>query len=38
VAGEVSGLRSDAMSEPGNPLMFILFNKTTPGGVEIYPE
>jgi predicted deacylase len=38
VTGEVSGLRSDAMSEPGNPLMFILFNKTTPGGIEIYPE
>jgi predicted deacylase len=38
VTGEVSGLRSDAMSEPGNPLMFLLFKKTTPGGVEIYPE
>lgn len=38
VAGEVSGQRSDAMSEPGNPLMFILFNKTTPDGVETYPE
>lgn len=24
VAGEVTGLRSDAMSEPGNPLAFIL--------------
>lgn len=38
VAGEVSGQRSDAMSEPGNPLMFILFNKTSPDGVETYPE
>lgn len=38
VAGEVMGQRSDAMSEPGNPLVLILFNKTTPGGVEIYPE
>jgi predicted deacylase len=38
VTGEIAGLRSDAMSEPGNPLAFILFNKTTPGGVEIYPE
>jgi predicted deacylase len=38
VAGEVTGQRSDAMSEPGNPLVFILFNKPTPGGVETYPE
>ncbi len=38
VAGEVIGRRSDAMAEPGNPLLIILFNKTTPGGVEIYPE
>jgi uncharacterized protein len=38
VAGEVAGLRSDVTSEPGNPLMFILFNKATPDGVETYPE
>jgi len=38
VAGEISGQRSDAMSEPGNPLLFILFNKATQGGVETYPE
>jgi len=38
VAGEVIGQRSDAMSEPGNPLAIILFNRTTPGGAEIYPE
>jgi predicted deacylase len=38
VTGEITGQRSDAMSEPGNPLVFILFNKATPGGVEIYPE
>ncbi|RWK52657.1 succinylglutamate desuccinylase/aspartoacylase family protein [Mesorhizobium sp.] len=38
VAGEVTGLRSDAMSEPGNPLVFILFNKATPDGGETYPE
>jgi uncharacterized protein len=38
VTGEVTGQRSDAISEPGNPLVFILFNKTTPGDVEIYPE
>ncbi|MGV6873266.1 M14 family metallopeptidase [Pseudochelatococcus sp. B33] len=38
VAGEITGQRSDAMSEPGNPLVFILFNKGMPEGVEIYPE
>jgi uncharacterized protein len=38
VAGEVTGQRSEAMSEPGNPLTFILFNKTTPAGGESYPE
>ncbi|MCX5580473.1 M14 family metallopeptidase [Kaistia terrae] len=38
VAGEVAGLRSDAMAEPGNPLAFILFHKSTPDGVETYPE
>jgi hypothetical protein len=25
------------MSEPGNPLLFVLFNKTAPG-TEVYPE
>jgi uncharacterized protein len=38
VAGEITGQRSDAMSEPGNPLVFILFNKATPEGAEVYPE
>ena len=38
VAGEITGQRSDAMSEPGNPLVFILFSKVTPEGVETYPE
>ena len=38
VAGEITGQRSDAMSEPGNPLTFILFNKATPEGAETYPE
>jgi predicted deacylase len=38
VAGEITGQRSDAMSEPGNPLVFILFDKATSGGVESYPE
>src|SRR5579871_1259780 len=37
VAGEVTGQRSEAMSEPGNPLAFILFN-TTPAGGQSYPE
>ena len=32
VAGEVAGLRSDAMSEPGNPLAFILHHRATPDG------
>ncbi|HVK91608.1 MAG TPA: succinylglutamate desuccinylase/aspartoacylase family protein [Mycoplana sp.] len=38
VAGEVTGQRSDAMSEPGNPLVFILFHKPTTEGIEDYPE
>jgi predicted deacylase len=38
VAGEIAGQRSDAMSEPGNPLAFILFHREMPGGVETYPE
>ena len=38
VAGEITGQRSDAISEPGNPLVFILFNKATPDGDETYPE
>jgi predicted deacylase len=38
VAGEITGQRSDAMAEPGNPLVFILFNSATIGGAETYPE
>src|SRR5215471_21690735 len=38
VAGEVTGQRSDAMSEPGDPLTFILFHKAPPDGGETYPE
>lgn len=38
VDGEITGQRSDAMSEPGNPLVFILFNKATQDGPETYPE
>jgi predicted deacylase len=37
VEGEITGQRSDAMAEPGNPLTFILFNKSTAGN-EVYPE
>lgn len=38
VAGEITGQRSDAMSEPGNPLVFILFHKAALEGAEVYPE
>ncbi|MCX5571508.1 M14 family metallopeptidase [Kaistia nematophila] len=38
VAGEVTGQRSDAMAEPGNPLAFILFHRGSADGAEIYPE
>ncbi|WP_395697177.1 succinylglutamate desuccinylase/aspartoacylase family protein [Methylocella sp.] len=38
VAGVITGQRSDAMAEPGDPLAFILFNKATQEGVETYPE
>ncbi|HEY6259008.1 MAG TPA: peptidase M14, partial [Xanthobacteraceae bacterium] len=37
VAGEITGQRSDAMAEPGNPLAFILFNKAPPDD-DTYPE
>ena len=38
VAGEVADQRSDAMSEPGNPLAFILFHRARLDGGETYPE
>ncbi len=38
VAGEVGGYRSDATSEPGNPLVFILYNDGLPRGAEALPE
>ncbi|MGE3872266.1 MAG: succinylglutamate desuccinylase/aspartoacylase family protein [Parvibaculaceae bacterium] len=38
VDGKIGGLRSDATSEPGNVLAFILFNQATPSGAEAYPE
>jgi predicted deacylase len=38
VSGEILGLRSDAMAEPGNPLAFILFNAPGAEGAQVYPE
>ncbi|TWA98901.1 M14 family metallopeptidase [Bradyrhizobium stylosanthis] len=38
VTGEVFALRTDVTSEPGNPLLFILFEKPTREGMESYPE
>lgn len=38
VSGKITGLRSDAMSEPGNPLAFILFNESAPEQAQAYPE
>jgi len=38
VDGEIGGLRSDATSEPGNVISFILFNRPTPARAEAYPE
>jgi len=38
VAGEMTGQRSDAMAEPGNPLAFILFHSGSADGTETYPE
>jgi predicted deacylase len=38
VSGEILGLRSDAMAEPGNPLAFILFNAPAAEQVQVYPE
>lgn len=38
VDGEVGAIRSDASSEPGNVLMFILFNRATADGGAGYPE
>ncbi|WP_438751051.1 succinylglutamate desuccinylase/aspartoacylase family protein [Pararhizobium sp. O133] len=38
VTGEMSGLRTDVMSEPGDNLAFILFEKPVPDGEDIYQE
>jgi uncharacterized protein len=38
VAGEVSALRTDATSEPGNPLVFVLYNRAPPEPIASYAE
>jgi len=38
VTGEMSGLRTDVMSEPGDNLAFILFDKPVPDGEDTYQE
>lgn len=38
VDGEIGGLRSDATSEPGNVIAFVLFNRPTPAKADVYPE
>jgi uncharacterized protein len=38
VDGEVGALRSDATSEPGDGLVFIIFNHAPPEGQRVYPE
>jgi predicted deacylase len=38
VDGEVGAIRSDASSEPGNVLMFILFNRAPAAADQGYPE
>ncbi|MCA3572707.1 MAG: succinylglutamate desuccinylase/aspartoacylase family protein, partial [Aestuariivirga sp.] len=38
VDGKIGGLRSDATSEPGNVIAFILFNRPAAGRYEAYPE
>jgi uncharacterized protein len=38
VSGEILGLRSDAMAEPGNPLAGVIFIAQAPEVVPTYPE
>lgn len=38
VTGEISGLRTDVISEPGDNLTFILFEKPVPDGQDAYQE
>jgi predicted deacylase len=38
VNGEVAAYRTDATSEPGNMLVFVLYNRAQPDGVDPIPE
>ena len=38
VSGEVAGYRTDATSDPGNVLVFVLHNRAQPDGVDPIPE
>jgi predicted deacylase len=38
VDGEVAACRTDATSEPGNVLVFVLYNQAQPDGVDPIPE
>ena len=38
VDGKVSACRTDATSEPGNILVFVLYNRAQPDGVDPIPE
>lgn len=38
VSGEVAGYRTDATSEPGNMLVFVLHNRNQPDRTDPYPE
>lgn len=38
VSGEVAAYRTDATSEPGNMLVFVLYNRNQPDRTDPYPE
>ena len=38
VDGEVAAFRTDAMSEPGNMLLTVLYNRPAPDGIDPMPE
>jgi predicted deacylase len=38
VSGEISGIRSDAIAQPGDNVAFVLFEKTAQLNDEMYPE
>ncbi len=38
VSGEVAAYRTDATSEPGNMLVYVLYNRNQPDGTYPYPE